>query len=87
MTVEQASKDDKSKEVIIQDCKHVMKKVRNGIMSSHRHGNCVRQLKLHGSYIFWEYFEEAFNFNCLSDLCLYRKLSEEDIKVSDAVKK
>ena len=71
---------------LIQGCKHVIKKVRNGLLSSHRHGNCVRQLKLHGQYIFWEYFEVAFNFNCQTDLHLYRKLNKDHIKVSDAGK-
>ena len=58
----------------------------NSILSSHKHGKCVRQLKLKGKYIFWEMFEDVFEFNCSTDLRLYRNLSKEHVKVSDAGK-
>ena len=71
---------------LIQDCKHVFKKIRNLIFSSRRDGKSVPQLKYKGKFIFWEHFEEAYDFNCRTDLQLYRKLSCDHVKVTDAGK-
>ena len=60
--------------------------MRNSILSSQKHGKCVRQLKFKGKFIFWEMFEDAFEFNCSTDLTLYRNLSKEHVKVTDARK-
>ena len=53
---------------LIQDCKHVFKKIRNLIISSRRDGKSVHQLKYKGKFIFWEHFEEAYDLNCRTDL-------------------
>ena len=46
---------------IIQDCKHVFKKIRNSLLSSSPTGK--RQLQLNGKPIFWHYFQEAYLYN------------------------
>ena len=53
---------------IVQDCKHVIKKIRNSIMSSRPHAKAKRQLMLKGQYIFWDYFEQTYAFNCQNSL-------------------
>ena len=60
---------------IIQDIKHVLKKICNSIFSSRKNGKSVHQLKFNAQFIFWDHFTEAYEFNCSSDLRLYHKLS------------
>ena len=55
-------------------------------MSSRRDGKGPRQLLLKGKYTFWEHFQSAYEFNNGSDLCLYRKLTEEHVNVNNAGK-
>ena len=71
---------------LVQDCKHVMKKIRNSIFSSKADGTGVRQLQLGGKFIFWDLFEAAYDFNCKTDLRLYRKLSKDHVKITDSGK-
>ena len=71
---------------LIQDCKHILEKKCNSILSSHRDVKSIRQLQLQGKYIFWEHFCDAYDFNCSSDLRLYRKLSKDHVDVTNASK-
>ena len=64
---------------LVQDCKHVMKKIRNAVLSSRSTGTSKRQLLLNGKYIFWEHFERAYEFNSKTHLRLYRKLSRDHV--------
>ena len=67
---------------IAQDCKHVIKKIRNSVMSSRPYKKVKRQLMLNGQYIFWDHFEQVYAFNCLNSLRIYRKLTKEHIEVT-----
>ena len=78
--------DSQNRISIIQDCKHVMKKIRNSVLSSRCDGKGPRQLLLKGKHIFWEHFQAAYEFNNGSDLRLYRKLSKEHVNVNSAGK-
>ena len=69
---------------IIQDIKHVLKKICNSIFSSRKHGKSVHQLKFNGQFIFWHHFIEAYKFNCCLDLRLYQKLSKEHVDLNNA---
>ena len=66
---------------LIQDCKHVIKKIRNSLLSSRSDPKSKRQLLLQGKYILWEQIEKAFEFNCKSHLRLYRRLTRDHIYV------
>ena len=48
---------------LVQDCKHIFKKIRNLILSSSTSGKTVRTLKWRGHLILWQHFERAFEFN------------------------
>ena len=71
---------------LVQDCKHVMKKIHNSIFSSKCDGTGVCQLQLGGKFNFWDHFEDAYDFNCRTDLQLYRKLSKDHVKITDSGK-
>ena len=67
---------------IVQDCKHVLKKIQNSILSSHNCPNAKRHLKLKGFDIVWDHFEQAYKFNCQNALRIYRHLTKEHIEVT-----
>ena len=71
---------------IIQDIKHVLKKICNSIFSSRKDGKSVRQLKFNAHFIFWEHFIDVYEFNCCSDLRLYHKLSKEHVELNNTGK-
>ena len=71
---------------IIQDCKHVTKKIRNSVLSSRHDGKEPMQVLLKGKHIFWEHFQAAYEFNNGSDFRLYRKLNKEHVNVNSAGK-
>ena len=64
---------------LVQDIKHVIKKIRNSIFSSRLHGRGKRQLKLNGEYICWEFFEGAFQMALSSNTSIYYRLTREHI--------
>lgn len=78
--------DQQSKVILMQDCKHVFKKIRNAILSSATDGKSSRTLLLHGKEILWQHFELAYQFNCLNPLRIYRKLSLEHIELNAQAK-
>lgn len=73
--------DSKHQVCVIQDIKHVFKKIRNSIESSKRanESSSGRHLVLNGRPIVWELFEEVLKFNSSSGLRIHRKLTKEHI--------
>ncbi|KAK3109107.1 hypothetical protein FSP39_023224 [Pinctada imbricata] len=73
---------------VIQDIKHVMKKIRNSIESSksgHKN-NTGRYIILEGLPVIWEHFEHAFHFNMQSGLRIHHRLTKEHILLNGASK-
>ena len=64
---------------LVQDCKHIFKKIHNSILYSSTSGKTVRTLKWRDHLILWQHFERAFEFNNQTDLCLYKKLARDHI--------
>ena len=67
---------------IVQDIKHVLKKICNSLYSSSMKENSPRKLMYNGKMILWEHWEDAYAYNCSHDLRIYRKLSKEHIQLS-----
>ena len=67
---------------IVQDIKHILKKIHNSLYSSSLKEGSPRQLKCNEKLIVWEHWEEAYRFNCSHDLQIYRKLTKEQIQLS-----
>ena len=65
---------------IIQDCKHVFKKIRNSLLSSVPNGK--RQLILQGSPIFWHYFQEAYLYNVRREFRFFNRLTRDHVFLS-----
>lgn len=78
--------DVKSKVVLMQDIKHVFKKIRNSILSSTTDVTAKRTLKLKGKLILWEHFEAAMNFNNRNGFRLYRRLTQEHVCLNAQLK-
>ena len=53
---------------IIQDIKHCLKKIRNGILSSSTGEKPIRTLQLDGKFILWSHFQSAYDHNCRHSL-------------------
>ena len=64
---------------IVQDIKHVLKKIRNSVFSSRLTTNAKRLLKLNDEYICWEHFEGAFEMSINSKTSIYYRLSRDHI--------
>ena len=71
---------------IIQDPKHLLKKIRNSIFLSTLDPNGKRCFILDGEPIIWDHFVKAFEFNKSCTLRLYRKLTKEHIFLTDSGK-
>ena len=67
---------------IVQDIKHVLKKICNSLYSSSIKENSPRKLMYHGKMILWKHWEDAYVYNCTHDLRISRKLSKEHIQLS-----
>lgn len=80
--------DSKHKLYIIQDPKHVLKKIRNNIeASTNKHKSTAgRYLVLNGKCVIWEHFKEAYMFNTQMGFRIHRKLTKEHIEISGASK-
>ena len=72
--------DMSSRLSIIQDCKHVFKKIRNSMLSSTPFGK--RQLSLNGQFIFWQYLQEAYEFNVKGEWKYFKRLTREHVYIS-----
>ena len=73
---------------IIQDPKHVIKKLRNNVQSSsvEHKSSPGRYLVCKGKSIVWEHWEEAFNFNYQRGLRIHNKLTKDHINLTGANK-
>ena len=69
-----------SKFCIIQDCKHVFKKIRNSLLSSTPNGK--RELTLQGCTIYWHYFQEAYLYNVRREFRFFNRLTREHVFLS-----
>ena len=65
---------------LIQDCKHVFKKIRNSLLSSSPTGK--RQIILNGQVIYWHYFQEAYMFNIKREFHYFHSLTREHVYLS-----
>lgn len=74
--------------VILQDIKHVLKRVRNNIESSKQQHSKTRGrlLVLGGTPILWEHWTEAYNFNQQAILRIHRKLTKEHVEITPVSK-
>ena len=69
---------------IIQDCKHVFKKIRNSLLSSTPTGK--RQILLHGRNIFWHYFQEAYLYNIKREFRFFHSLTRDHVYLTAQAK-
>ena len=67
---------------IVQDIKHVLKKICNSLYSSSLKEGSPRQLKCNDKLIVWEHWEEAYRYNCSHDLGIHHKLTKEHIQLA-----
>ena len=73
---------------IVQDIKHVLKKIRNGLESSRKSHKSYRGrylLKLNNEII-WDHWIEAFGYNMQNGIRIHRKLTNEHIELSSSNK-
>lgn len=78
--------DVKSKVVLMQDIKHVFKKIRNSLFSSSNKPESKRTLILNNHEILWEHFERAANFNNQHSFRIYRRLTKEHVCLNAQLK-
>lgn len=73
---------------VIQDVKHVIKKLRNNIEASKREhkSSAGRYLVLNGKPVVWDHFEEAYQFNLQSGFRIHKKLTKEHLELTSASK-
>ena len=55
--------DPSHKVALMQDCKHVFKKIHNSLLSSSTAPKSVQTVRLNGNDILWQHFEQAYKFN------------------------
>lgn len=73
---------------IVQDAKHVLKKIRNNVESSkesHRKDK-GRFLLWNGHEILWEHWEEAYKFNFINGVSIHHKLTKEHVDLTPSNK-
>lgn len=80
---------DKNHQVfVIQDVKHVIKKLRNNIEANktkHK-ASAGRHLVLNGKPIVWNQFEEVFEFNVQNGFRIHRKLTKKHLDLTSSSK-
>ena len=76
--------DVDSKVAIIQDCKHVFKKIRNSLLSSAPGGK--RQIVLDGQHIYWSYFQDAYRFNVRREFRFFHRLARQHVYLNAQAK-
>ena len=72
--------------VVVQDIKHVLKKVRNSIYSSRETANSKRCLQLDGANIVWEHFLGAYEFNKKNSLRIYPAIRKDHMFLNSPAK-
>ena len=73
-----------NKIALIQDCKHVFKKIRNSLLSSSPTGK--RQLLLNGVPIYWTFFQECYLFNVQREWRYFNKLTRQHVYLDTQAK-
>ena len=73
---------------VIQDVKHVIKKIRNNLEASREKNKGVpgRYLILNGKPVVWDHIEEAINFNTQLGFRIHRHLTREHVDLTSANK-
>ena len=73
---------------VIQDVKHVLKKIRNNFEASKLNNRSAagRFLVLDGKAIVWDHIESAYQFNNQSGLRIHRHLTKEHIELTSSSK-
>ena len=69
---------------LIQDSKHVFKKIRNSLLSSSPTGK--RQIRLNGQFIFWHFFQEAYLYNIKREFRFFHSLTREHVYLTAQAK-
>ena len=69
---------------LIQDCKHVFKKIRNSLLKSVE--GSKREITLNGKPIFWVYFQNAYLFNINREFRYYHKLTRAHVFLTPQAK-
>ena len=69
---------------ILQDCKHVFKKIRNSLLSSNPNGK--RELLLNAQNIYWSYFQQCYFFNIKRNFRFFHKLTREHFFLNSQAK-
>ena len=69
---------------ILQDCKHVFKKIRNSLLSSNPNGK--RELILNGQNIYWCFFQHCYFFNIKRNFRFFHKLTREHFFLNSQAK-
>ena len=62
---------------IMQDCKHVFKKIRNSLLSSTPNGK--RELILNGQHIYWHFFQHCYFFNIKRNFRFFHRFTREHV--------
>ena len=69
---------------IVQDCKHVFKKIRNSMLHSTPNGK--RELLLNGQHIYWYYFQECYQFNVKRTFRYFHHLTRDHVYLNSQAK-
>ena len=69
---------------IIQDCKHVFKKIRNSLLSSTPNGK--RELILNGQHIYWYFFQHCYFFNIKRNFRFFHRFTREHVFLNSQAK-
>ena len=69
---------------IIQDCKHVFKKIRNSLLHSTPGGR--RELLLNGQNIYWDYFQHCYHFNVKRTFRYFHHLTRDHVYLNSQAK-
>lgn len=69
---------------VIQDCKHVFKKIRNSLLSSTHNGK--RQIMLNGQPIYWSFFQDAYKFNVEREFRFFHRLTRAHVYLNAQAK-
>ena len=73
-----------NKFTLIQDCKHVFKKIRNSLLASSPSGK--REITLKQVPIYWHYFQEAYLFNIKREFRFFTRLTREHVYLNAQAK-
>lgn len=80
--------NSKHKICLIQDIKHVIKKIRNNVESSRyiNKSGRGRYLMIDSTPVLWDHWQDAFRFNIQDGFPIHKNLTEEHINLTPAAK-